>query len=102
MAAGSKQSLDMTHGSIAVKLILFTIPLILGDLLQQCYNIADCVIVGQNVGKEAFAAVSATSNITMILVGFFTGLSIGATSVIARQFGAKDRLAFRRRSTRRS
>lgn len=81
---------DMSQGPIAKKLIVFAVPLLLGDLFQQLYNLVDCIIVGQFVGKAAFAAIGSTTNIVNILVGFFHGMSIGATSIIARYFGARD------------
>ena len=81
----------MTEGNIARQLIAFAIPLFLGDLLQQGYNVADSMIVGNLVSKQALAAVSATTNIVNILVGFFSGISVGATVVVSKNFGAKDR-----------
>ena len=91
MAAASKKQIDMTEGNIARQLIAFAIPLFLGDLLQQGYNVADSMIVGNLVSKQALAAVSATTNIVNILVGFFSGISVGATVVVSKNFGAKDR-----------
>jgi len=85
-----KEKHNMAEGSIIRKLILFAVPILLGDLLQQLYVIIDSIIVGQGVGKTAFAAVSVTGTLTNTLVGFFVGMSIGATAVIARCFGAKD------------
>lgn len=80
----------MTAGTIWRQLLLFAIPLILGDLFQQLYNTADSIIVGRFVSKQALAAVSSTSNVVNTVIGIFTGLSTGATVVIARYFGAKD------------
>ena len=84
-----KKQIDMTEGNIARQLITFAIPLFVGDLLQQFYNVADSMIVGNLVSKQALAAVSATTNIVNVLVGFFSGISVGATVVVSRNFGAK-------------
>lgn len=80
--------IDMTEGVIWKQLLLFAVPLVLGELLQQLYNTADSIIVGNFVGKQALAAVGATANIVTVLIGFFTGLSTGATVVIAQYYGA--------------
>lgn len=87
---GSIARQNMANGPIARKLIAFAVPILLGDLLQQLYNIADSIIVGQGVGKTAFAAVGATNTLTNTLVGFFIGMSVGATALISRHFGAQD------------
>lgn len=80
----------MTEGSISKKIIRFTIPLFLGNLFQQLYNTADSLIVGNFLGSEALAAVSSSGSLIFLLVGFFSGISMGAGVVIARYFGAKD------------
>lgn len=85
----------MTSGPIWKNLILFAIPILLGDLFQQFYNMADSIIVGRFVGKTAFAAIGSTVNVTNIAIGLFTGLGLGATAVIARWFGAEDEKRFR-------
>ena len=90
MASLSRRHLDMTEGNILRLLITFAIPLFVGDLLQQGYNVVDSMIVGNLVSKQALAAVSATTNIVNVLVGFFSGISVGATVVVSRNFGAKD------------
>ena len=87
---GKKQSVDMTQGSISGHLIRFAIPMLIGQIFQQLYNTVDSVVVGKFVGKEALAAVGATGNIINALIGFFSGLSMGATVVISQSFGAKD------------
>ena len=83
-------ALLMTEGPIARQLIAFAFPLLLGNLFQQLYNAADSLIVGNFLGSEALAAVSSSSNLIMLLVGFFNGLSMGAGVVIARYYGARD------------
>lgn len=84
------QSLDMTHGSIVRLLITFALPLLLGNLFQQLYNTVDSLVVGNFVGKEALAAVGSTTPIINTLVMFFGGVSVGASVVISRYFGAHD------------
>jgi len=81
---------DMTSGSIVKQIILFSLPLMLGNIFQMMYNTVDSVVVGNYVGKEALAAVGSTTMIVNMLVFFFNGFSIGAGVVIARYFGAKD------------
>lgn len=80
----------MTEGPIARQLIAFAFPLLLGNLFQQLYNTADSLIVGNFLGSEALAAVSSSSNLIFLLVGFFNGLSMGAGVVIGRYYGARD------------
>ena len=80
----------MTEGPIARQLIAFALPLLLGNLFQQLYNTADSLIVGNFLGSEALAAVSSSSNLIFLLVGFFNGLAMGAGVVISRYYGARD------------
>ena len=79
---------SMTGGSIWKAITFFAIPLILGNFFQQLYNAADSLIVGNLLGGKALAAVSGTSNLIFLLVGFINGISLGAGVVIAQQFGA--------------
>lgn len=81
---------DMSHGIIWRHILRFAIPTAVGLLFQQLYNIADAVIVGQFVSKEALAAVGATACITNMMIGLSTGLSTGATVVIAQCYGLQD------------
>lgn len=80
----------MTEGKIWKKLLLFSIPLMMGSFFQQLYNTADSIIVGNYVGKEALAAIGATDNLINTFIGFFMGLSTGAGIIISQYFGAKD------------
>ena len=74
----------MTEGVIWKQLLMFFFPILLGTFFQQLYNTVDAMIVGKAVGKEALAAVGgATGNIVNLLVGFFVGLSSGATVIIS-------------------
>lgn len=81
---------DMTTGSIPIHLILFSLPLLLGNIFQLLYNTVDTWVVGNYVSTQALAAVGSTTPIINIMVFFFNGLSIGAGVVIARNYGAKD------------
>ena len=86
----TRSNIDMTQGTVWKQLALFAVPILIGELFQQLYNTADSAIVGSFVGAEALAAVGATGNITKMIVGFFTGISLGCTVLIARLFGAKE------------
>ncbi len=81
---------DMTEGSIVKQILLFSVPLMIGNVFQMLYNTVDSIVVGQFVGKEALAAVGSTTMIVNMLVFFFNGFSTGAGVVIARHFGAHD------------
>ena len=85
-----KKNTDMTEGVIWKSIITFAIPLLIGNLFQQLYNTVDSIVVGNFVGKEALAAVGSTTTIINMLVGFFMGLSTGASVIISQYFGAKD------------
>ena len=81
--------LDMTKGK-PLDLIVKFIPIILGNLFQQLYNLADTVIVGRFVGVQALAAVGATGTISFLILGFLQGLTTGFTVQTAQRFGAGD------------
>lgn len=80
----------MTSGSITKLLIMFAVPLVIGNLFQQLYNTVDSLVVGNFVGSHALAAVGSTTSIINMIVMFFTGTSIGAGVVISRYYGAHD------------
>ena len=80
----------LTEGSIPVKMLTFALPLFLGNLFQQLYNVADSLIVGNFIGADALAAVSSSGSLIFLMVGFFNGMSVGAGVVTARYFGARD------------
>lgn len=80
----------MTDGPIWKRLIAFSIPLLIGNIFQQMYNTVDSIVVGNYVGKEALAAVGSVDPVINSFIGFFMGLSTGATVVISQYFGAKD------------
>ena len=79
----------MTEGSIIRHLILFAIPLLIGNLFQMMYNMVDTWVVGRFVSDAAFSAVGTLGSVTNLMIGFFMGLTSGAGVVIARLFGAK-------------
>ena len=81
---------DMTSGSIVRQIVIFSLPLMVGNIFQMLYNTVDSVVVGNYVGKEALAAVGSTTMIVNILVFFFNGFSIGAGVVISKYFGAHN------------
>ena len=90
MAAPRKKTRDMTQGTIWKHLLAFALPLMIGNLFQQLYNTVDSIVVGQFVSKQALAAVGSTTSIINMLVGFFSGVSVGAGVIISQRFGAKD------------
>ncbi|MDL2232971.1 MATE family efflux transporter [Ruminococcaceae bacterium OttesenSCG-928-L11] len=85
-----RSSIDMTEGAPAKKLLLFCIPLLLGNIMQQLYNTVDSMVVGRFVSSNALAAVGASGPIIHLMVAFFMGLSAGASILISQSFGAKE------------
>ena len=81
---------DMTKGNPYSVMTKFALPVLLSQAFQQLYNTADSLIVGQFLGTDALAAVSSSGTLIFLLVSFFTGLSMGAGTVISRYFGAGD------------
>ena len=88
----SKSNL-MTEGKIWKNILFFSIPLILGNLLQQLYNTADSIIVGNFVGSRALAAVGSSTSLIYLLIAFSQGASVGAGVIVAQFLGAKDNKA---------
>ena len=84
-----KNGSDMTQGSIALHLISFALPLLLGNIFQQLYNTVDTWVVGNFASNEAFSAVGSVGPIINVLIGLFMGLSTGAGAVISQFFGAR-------------
>lgn len=82
---------SMIEGSIWQGLMSFAVPIFLGNLFQQLYNTADTLIVGNFIGKEALAAVSSSGNLIFMLVGFLSGMAMGAGVLISKNYGAGDR-----------
>ena len=81
----------LTEGVVWKKLIRFAIPILLGNLFQQLYNAVDSLVVGNFCGNEALAAVSSSMSLQQLFIGFFQGTFIGASVLISRSFGAKDK-----------
>lgn len=79
----------MTEGSIIRHLLMFALPLLVGNLFQQLYNMVDTWVLGNYVGDEAYAGVGSVGPIINTLIGFFAGLSSGAGAVISQYYGAK-------------
>lgn len=90
------KTLDLTKGSIVKAIILFSIPLLIGNLFQQLYNAVDSYVVGNYVGTDALAAVGASTPVINMLIGFFMGISTGAGVVIAQYYGGGDIKKMRR------
>ena len=81
----------ITEGRISQQLLLYFFPILFGTFFQQLYNTVDAIVVGQYLGTEALAAVGGgTGTAINLLIGFFTGLSSGATVIISQFYGAKD------------
>lgn len=83
---------DMTKGKPMTELIMFSVPLLIGNFAQQLYNTVDAIVVGQYVGDNALGAVGLTGPILNLLLALFMGVSTGAGIVVSQYFGAKDRL----------
>ena len=82
---------QITEGVIWKQLLIFFFPIMVGTLFQQLYNTVDAVIVGRFVGKEALASVGGSASVIVnLVIGFFTGLSSGATVIISQFYGARD------------
>jgi len=81
---------DMTSGSIYKHMLAFALPILFSQLFQQLYNTADAFIVGRLLGTEALAAVSSSGPLIHLMISFLVGISMGASTVISRYFGAGD------------
>ena len=86
----------LTEGPIWKKILLFALPVLLGNIFQQFYNTFDSWCVGNFIGEDALAAVSSSGSLIFMLVGFFNGVAMGAGIIIARYFGARDYASMRR------
>jgi Na+-driven multidrug efflux pump len=81
---------DLIHGPLASSMAAYALPVALTGILQQLFNAADVAVVGRFVGTEAMAAVGTDSPLVALLINFFTGLTLGATVVIATAIGEGD------------
>ncbi|MEF9939473.1 MAG: MATE family efflux transporter [Clostridium sp.] len=80
----------MTEGVIWKQLIIYSIPLLIGNLFQQLYNTVDSVVVGRYIGSSALAAVGASAPVLNLIIGMFMGISVGSGVIISQYYGAKD------------
>lgn len=87
---------NMTSGNITRQIFLFSLPIVMGNIFQQLYNTADAIIVGQMIGKDAFAAVSVANPIMSVVLFFLVGLSMGVGILLAQKYGARDLATFKR------
>ncbi len=85
------EPVDMTEGSPWKKIVLFAVPMLVGNIAQQLYNTVDSVVVGNYVGDNALAAVGSAGPILNLLIVLFVGISVGAGIMVSQYFGAKER-----------
>lgn len=93
---GIDMTKKMTEGSPAKLIVMFTIPLLIGNIFQQLYSMVDTLIVGRTLGVNALAAVGCTGSISFLILGFAMGVSTGLAIITAQRFGAKDEDGVRR------
>lgn len=86
---------DMTQGKPLSIILKFTLPLLVGNIFQQFYNMADTIIVGRFVGANALAAVGSTGTVMFLIIGFAQGITAGFTILTSQRYGAKDEKAVR-------
>lgn len=86
---------ELTHGPVMKTMLRFAVPMILGDLLQQCYNIADTLIVGRFLGENALAAVGSAFSLMTFLTSILLGLAMGSGTVFSIRFGQKNNIALK-------
>ena len=91
MSVKTNENKLMTEGSIARQIFFFSVPLILGNLLQQLYNTADSIIVGNYVGSNALAAVGSSTSLICLLIAFSQGASVGAGVIVSQYLGANNK-----------
>lgn len=84
-------AVDMTEGRPWEKILLFTIPMLLGNIAQQLYNTVDSIVVGKYVGDNALAAVGSAAPVLNLLIVLFVGISVGAGIMVSQYFGARKR-----------
>ncbi len=89
-SAGRKYEIDMVHGSMLGKVLLFSLPLMLSGVLQLLFNAADIIVVGRFTGPASIAAVGSTASVVNLMISVFMGLSVGVNVLVAHYFGAQD------------
>ena len=90
------RTLDMTSGAILPMILAFAVPMFIGNVFQQVYNMVDTMVAGYRLGDSAIAAIGATSSLYTLIVGFAVGLNSGYAIVVTRYFGAKNHDQLRR------
>ena len=86
---------DLTKGPVTSSMLLFALPMIIGNLLQQCYNIADTLIVGRFLGQNALAAVGASFSLMTFLTSILLGMCMGSSALFSMRFGQRNETALR-------
>ena len=87
---------DMTKGAPLRLILVFTLPLLLGNLFQQMYNLVDAVIVGKFLGLNALSSVNASASVLFLVINFVIGVCCGFAIPVAQRFGAGDERSMRR------
>lgn len=85
-----KKKYSLTEGPIMKSMLIFMIPLLVGNVFQQLYSLIDAIVVGQTIGENAFTAVGCTGSITFLIFGFTNGFTAGLSVITSQYFGAKD------------
>jgi len=91
-----QKQVSLIEGSVWKGMLLFALPVFLGNVFQQLYNTVDSWVVGKFIGDTALAAVSSSGSLVHMMIGFFQGVAMGAGVIIARYFGARDVVAMRK------
>lgn len=99
MSISESKTVNMTEGNIAKHLIIFAIPMLLGNLFQQIYNVVDSVVVGRFVGANALAAIGATGSVVFMFIALCNGIGSGGGIIVAQRFGAGDEISVRKSLT---
>ena len=81
---------DLTRGKPLKLILLFALPILLGNVFQQAYSLADIVIIGKNLGNDSIAAVGATAPLVSLMFNIINGLVTGFAIIVAKNFGAGD------------
>ena len=90
---GTQYEIDMCSGPILSKMLLFSVPLMCSSILQLLFNAADIVVVGRWAGDNSLAAVGSNTALIGLLTNLFVGLAVGANTLAAKYYGARDRMA---------
>ena len=90
MSKTNKNTMDMTHGTLWNKILIFALPLAASSILQQLFNSIDTAVVGQFASSLALAAVGSTSSLLALMINLFIGISLGSNVVIAHYIGQRS------------